>query len=138
NISAGCSAAGACIATGTGAVATASVSGGVVNPLVVMNSYGTGYTTAPLCLFTGGGGTGATCTANIGGGQITSVTVNSGGSGYTSAPNVCFGGNGCGGSVALQIDHSNAVLFENNNVGSQCLGTPVLIDGGNNQSVEFI
>jgi hypothetical protein len=50
---------------GTGAAATAVVSGGNVVGINVTNA-GTGYTTAPTIGFTGGGGTGATATAVLG------------------------------------------------------------------------
>ncbi len=43
---------------GTGAAATATVTGGVVTSVVV-DSKGTGYTSAPVITFTGGGGSGA-------------------------------------------------------------------------------
>lgn len=47
---------------GTGATATATISGGVVTAVTVTYG-GTGYTTVPTVGFTGGGGTGATATA---------------------------------------------------------------------------
>src|SRR6185437_7800843 len=42
---------------------------------------GSGYTTAPTVIFTGGDGSGATATATVSGGAVTA-----GGSGYTSPP----------------------------------------------------
>jgi hypothetical protein len=56
-------------------------------------------------------------------------------SGCTSAGPCNAGANG---SYALRIDASNAVLFENNNIGGLCLGTPLYLEGDNNQSLEFV
>ena len=49
---------------GTGATATATVSGGVVTAVTV-TAGGTGYTSAPTIGFTGGAGSGATATASM-------------------------------------------------------------------------
>jgi len=72
---------------GTGATATATVSGGPLTALTVTNG-GSGYSVAPAVVLSGGGGTGATATATISGGVVTGFTVASGGSNYTSAPTV--------------------------------------------------
>jgi hypothetical protein len=71
---------------GTGATATCSVSGGVVQNTVAITAGGSGYTTAPTVLFSGGGGTGATGTATVSGGVVTAINVTNGGSHYTTAP----------------------------------------------------
>ena len=55
---------------------------------VTVTNGGTGYTSVPFVAFTGGGGTGATATATVSGGAVTSVTVTDGGRGYPSAPAV--------------------------------------------------
>ena len=49
---------------GTGATATASITGAIVTAINITNG-GSGYTTAPTIGLTGGGGTGATATAAI-------------------------------------------------------------------------
>jgi FtsP/CotA-like multicopper oxidase with cupredoxin domain len=49
---------------GTGAAATATVSGGAVNYVALTNP-GSGYSSAPVVAFTGGGGTGAVAIANF-------------------------------------------------------------------------
>lgn len=73
---------------GTGAAATCVVSSGAVGSTITVTAGGTGYTTAPTVLFSGGGGTGATGTAAVSGGVVTGITRTSGGSGYTTPPTV--------------------------------------------------
>jgi hypothetical protein len=75
--------------SGSGAAATATVSGGAVTAVTV-GTAGTGYSGPPTVTFTGGGGTGAQATALVSGGAITSVVINAAGSGYTTAPTVAF------------------------------------------------
>ena len=72
---------------GSGAMGVASIVGGFVTAVNILNP-GSGYTSAPpTVVFNGGGGTGATATATISlaTGKVTGVTVTSGGIGYTSA-----------------------------------------------------
>lgn len=77
----------------------AEISGAVQT--VSVTSQGSGYTEPPTVHFhRGGGGTGATATANISGGRVTSVTVTGGGSGYRYPPDVSFSGGGGSGAVA--------------------------------------
>jgi len=71
---------------GSGASATCTVSGGVVQTSITVTGAGTGYTTAPTVRFSGGGGGGATATAHVSGGTVTGITLVSGGSGYLAAP----------------------------------------------------
>lgn len=61
---------------------------------------GTGYTSAPTVIFTGGGGSGAAATATVQNGAVTQLTLTAGGSGYTSDPTVSFSGGGGTGAVA--------------------------------------
>ena len=49
---------------------------------------GSGYTSPPKLVITGGGGSGAKATAFIGNGKITSVRVDASGKGYLSQPNI--------------------------------------------------
>jgi hypothetical protein len=58
---------------GTGAAATAVVSGGVITRINI-TAYGSGYTSAPTVVITGAG-TGATATANLSGGKALSGPV---------------------------------------------------------------
>jgi streptogramin lyase len=71
-------------------------SGGVA--AVIINSGGSGYTTAPTVTFSAPptGGTTATGTATISGGVVTGVTITNSGAGYTTAPAVTFSVSGSG------------------------------------------
>jgi len=81
---------------------------------IAVTSQGSGYTSAPIVVFTGGGGSGASATANLTGDMVTSITINSPGSGYIEAPTISFSGGGGGsGAAALayvgpEIDFSGA------------------------------
>lgn len=71
------------------ALATANMGGIAPNQFVssvTVNNSGNGYTTSVPVTFVGGGGSGATATANVSGGAVISVTVLTPGSGYSSAP----------------------------------------------------
>jgi len=72
-------------------------------------SAGSGYTSAPAVSFTGGGGSGATATANVSGGVVTSITVTAGGTGYTSVPTVSFSGGGGSGASATALVPTSTV-----------------------------
>ena len=62
---------------------------------------GSGYTSAPKLVVTGGGGSGATATAFVGNGKITAVKVEKSGSGYLSQPTIeVVGSLEDGGTVA--------------------------------------
>ena len=71
--------------SGSGGQATAVMSGRTVGSITVDDG-GSGYTTAPTIILSGGGGTGATATASVSGGVITGISVTSAGSGYDTAP----------------------------------------------------
>ena len=85
-------------ATGTGATATAQVTG--VVKTIAVGTAGTGYTAPPVVVLTGGGGAGATATAMVAGGLVTGIAVTNGGAGYTSAPAVALQGGAGTGAVA--------------------------------------
>jgi hypothetical protein len=68
----------------TAVLGTGSTSTQVVGVTIVNG--GTGYTTPPNIIFTGGGGTGATATCTVLNGVIINVTVTIPGSGYSSTP----------------------------------------------------
>jgi hypothetical protein len=66
--------------------------------LAWVTDLGSGYTSAPSCTLSGGGGSGATCSASLTG-VVTSLALNNGGSGYTSSPTCTLtGGGGSGAS----------------------------------------
>lgn len=72
---------------------------------LVLNSAGADYTTAPVVAITGGGGTGATATAQIADGKVTGFTITDAGSGYTTAPTVeLTGGDGTGASARALVN----------------------------------
>ena len=75
---------------GSGAVATATLSGTAVASIAVSNG-GTGYTDAPTVTLTGGTpSTDAVLLAVISGGVVQSVSVTSGGADYSTTPTVSF------------------------------------------------
>ena len=74
-----------------GATATANMGGVSPNEFVSscsVNNGGSGYTIPPLVTIAGGGGSGATATANLTGDAVTSITVVSPGGNYSSTPTV--------------------------------------------------
>jgi hypothetical protein len=66
------------------ATATATQSGGVVQSTITVTGGGSGYISTPTCSIVDSVGTGATCTATLTNGVVTSIARGSGGSGYTS------------------------------------------------------
>jgi hypothetical protein len=76
---------------GTGFKGTVNLAATGLVTAATITQAGTGYTAVPACTVTGGGGTGATCTATIGGGAVSGVTVTSGNSDYTTVPTITLG-----------------------------------------------
>jgi|GEM_PF-137201 len=64
---------------------------------------GSGYTSAPTVVLTGGSGAGAAATAIVVEGAVTGITITNPGSGYTSAPAVSFTGGGGGTGAAATV-----------------------------------
>ncbi|WP_442968979.1 phage tail tube protein [Pseudomonas sp. PGPR81] len=64
---------------------------------------GTGYTSAPVVAITGGGGTGATATAIVSGGEVTGFNITNPGSGYTSPPTIALTGGGGSDAAASAV-----------------------------------
>ncbi len=78
--------------------ATANTVGGVV-----VAAGGSGYSGLPTVTFSGGGGAGATATAEVTGGAVTAVRIVNPGAGYTSPPVVIFSGGGGTGVTANAV-----------------------------------
>jgi len=76
---------------------------------VTISAGGSGYTSAPTVVFTGGGGSGASATAVVTNTAVTSISMTSGGSGYTSTPTVSFTGGGGTGAAASAVMHLKRV-----------------------------
>jgi hypothetical protein len=70
---------------------------------IILDNGGTGYTSAPTISFTGGGGSGATAAAEIGGGAVTKIYIQNPGTEFTSAPTVVFTGGAGSGATATAI-----------------------------------
>lgn len=88
--------------TGSGAILTASVSGGAISSVAV-TAAGTGYDGAVswrVSAAAPAGGSGATATASIGV-SVASISLTNAGTGYTSAPTVSFSGGGGSGAAAV-------------------------------------
>jgi hypothetical protein len=78
---------------------------------VSVSRLGSGYTSAPSCALSGGGGSGAACSASLTG-VVSSLSLTNGGSGYSSNP-VCTltGGGGTGASCEALFDGTNNQVY---------------------------
>ena len=78
---------------------------------------GSGYQVAPVVRITGGGGTGATAIAYVGGGKVTAIKVTNGGYGYKSAPTITLdgsvGSSGVEAKASAQLGKGKARSFKN-------------------------
>ncbi len=111
---------GSVIISTPSAVASATMSGGVVTSIELLNG-GSGYTTAPVITFSASGNTSqATATSTISGGVVTTVNLVSGGTGYTVKPSVIFDGqsNGYSTSHGMIQSSTGTVNITNNTIGS--------------------
>ncbi len=116
---------------GSGATATAAVSGGKLTGITVTNS-GDSYKTPPQVILTGGGGSNAVAVAylkrqvglsgggqavsgntTISTGQVTAVNVTNGGSGYAASFAVTFTGGGGSGATATATASGGVVTSVN-------------------------
>ena len=71
---------------------------------ITVTNGGTGYTSAPTVVFTGGGFTTvATAKAVIAGGAVSYIYITATGAGYTSSPTITFTG-GAGTGAAATVD----------------------------------
>lgn len=111
---------------GSGAIATASVSGtGQIDQILITNG-GSGYTSAPKVTITGGGGSGAQATATVSNGIVTAINIVSGGAGYSSNPFITISG-GAGAAVNATIGGGgNLASVQVVNSGSGYLPNPIV------------
>jgi FtsP/CotA-like multicopper oxidase with cupredoxin domain len=68
---------------------------------VIVTAGGTNYTSAPMVIIVGGGGTNATAIASIATGRVTAITLVNPGTGYVNAPTVRIRGGGGFGAMAV-------------------------------------
>lgn len=91
---------------------------------------GTGYSSPPTIGFANTSGTGATATATVSGGTITSITVTTPGSGYGDTPQITItGGGGVGAYAKPIVGKITAINVTNGGAGYTSAPT-VLIGGG--------
>jgi hypothetical protein len=79
--------------------------------LISITNAGSGYTSAPTVVFTGGAGSGAAATAVISGGVVTVIRITNPGTGYTSAPSISFDGGGGSGAAATATIGPRTFVF---------------------------
>ncbi|RME91004.1 MAG: hypothetical protein D6767_05960, partial [Candidatus Hydrogenedentota bacterium] len=88
---------------GSGATATATVTGGVITA-VNLTAGGSGYTNPPKVIITDATGSGAKVRATISGGAVTGFVIDDGGTGYSATPTVTIQqGTGLGAMRILQL-----------------------------------
>jgi hypothetical protein len=147
NIGSGYSSAPAVNVSGGGGLGTVITAGNPVNgaiPSISITAGGSGYqkptgndpygnTLGVTCSITGGGGSGAKCTAigNVGG-VISVVRLTDNGSGYTSTPSCSIGGSGTGATCSVGAPVNGAITsYTITNPGSNFTSAPTLsISGG--------
>lgn len=90
---------------------------------------GSGYTSQPSVIFSGGGGTGATAVSIISAsGAVTGIKMTAYGTGYTSAPNVTISGGG--GTGATATAQWKLGVPEHRSLSLLCLQAETLVRGG--------
>lgn len=95
-------------AQGTGAAGTAVTSSGVTSATV--DTVGSGYTSAPTVVFTGGTPTTAATAIAVLDKQVASITITAGGTLYTSAPTVGFSGGAGTGAAGTAVLAASGVV----------------------------
>ena len=103
-----------------------STTDGVQGIKIITN--GTGYTSAPSVVITGGGGSGATGIANLNNGGVTSVDVTNAGVNYTSAPTITFAGGGGNGTGASSTIDTSPKFLGGERISSTDLSTAALAE----------
>ena len=112
-------------ATGSLTVNTSAGGLGAVN----LTNGGSGYTTASVISFSGGGGTGAEAViSGIVNGKITAIQVTNTGSGYTSAPTMAITvGTGASWALDMRYGQVSGVSILNGGTGYIAGGTPQVV-----------
>ena len=130
---------------GYGATASGTFSNAEVKSIAI-SAVGSGYTTDPTVVFTGGGGTGAsgiavrlsnTVTAVTLWHTVTGVDIVNGGEGYTGTPSITFGAPGGGGittSGTAVMSGGQLVGITITNNGSRYTSVPTITIGGAGQT----
>lgn len=118
---------------GSGATATATVSG-PINRIDITNG-GQNYsgTIPPIVTITGGSGTGATATAEVYAGAVTGITITSGGSGYTLPLTVTItpaSGQSGSGATAVAFLNGSVTSLTLTNSGSGYVQEPTIVFSG--------
>ena len=70
---------------------------------ITVTDGGSSYTSAPQVTISGGGGSGATGTATISGGEVTAISVDTAGTGYLSPPTIVISGGGGNNATATAV-----------------------------------
>ena len=99
---------------------------------VGITGLGSGYSSAPSCALSGGGGSGAACSASLTG-VVTAISLKADGSGYTSEPTCTLtGGGGTGATcVAYYCTNDTVCYVELTSFGSGYTSAPTCsISGG--------
>ena len=115
---------------GSGAVAYAVLTGGVVSEIVISVT-GTGYSSAPtVAIAPPPVQAAATAVLGTGGlaGDVVGITINNGGGGYVAAPNVAFtGGGGAGANYTANLTNGAVTSFTQHTSGSGYSTPPTVV-----------
>lgn len=97
---------------------------------VTLISGGTSYLTAPIVIFSGGGGSGAIGTAILSNGQVSGVMITQGGSGYISVPIISFSGGGptvgAGAELSATVQNGSVISIQVDEAGQGYMTPPEL------------
>ncbi|MHB8859078.1 MAG: cupredoxin domain-containing protein [Thermoleophilia bacterium] len=108
---------------GTGAYATATVAGGAITGVTIVDP-GSGYTSAPDVMLVDPTGSGASVTASL----ASAIKVTNSGSGYSSPPAVSItGGDGSGATATSTIDIGGVTWISLTNAGHGYVTAPNVI-----------
>ncbi len=92
----------------------------------VINSKGSGFTSATV-LFSGGGGSGATGTVLVKKGVVESITITNGGTGFTSAPTATISGDGAGATATSIIGSIITPDTDNGKIGASMFDINIVV-----------